>query len=68
MSLRFFHVVFIVLALLLSVFTGVWSLGQYRALGAGSWLALGIACLVVAAGLVVYGVWFLRKTRGEEYQ
>lgn len=68
MSLRFFHLVFIVLALLLSVLTGLWSLGQYRDLGSGSWLALGIVCLAVAAGLVVYGMWFLRKTRGEEYQ
>jgi hypothetical protein len=65
MSLRFFHIVFIALATLLAAVTGVWSLDRFGAAGGGGWLALGVACLAAAAALVVYGLWFVRKTRGE---
>lgn len=68
MSLRGFHVVFVVLALALSVLTGIWSLNQFRLAGGATWLTLGIVCLAVAVGLVVYGLWFVRKTKGKEYQ
>ena len=64
MSLRFFHIVFIALATLLAAGTGLWSLDRSTA-GGGGWLALGVACLAAAAALVVYGLWFVRKTRGE---
>jgi hypothetical protein len=64
MSLRFFHIVFIALATLLAAVTGLWSLDRFAAAG-GGWLALGVACLAAAAALVVYGLWFVRKTRGE---
>jgi len=65
MSLRLFHIVFIALATVLAALTGVWSLDRYSAAGGGGWLSLGIACLVATAALVVYGLWFVRKTRGE---
>ena len=65
MSLRFFHIVFIALATLLAVFTGLWSLDRWGGAGGGGWLTLGIACLLVAAALVAYGLWFVRKTREE---
>jgi hypothetical protein len=50
------------------VLTGIWSLNQFRFAGGATWLVLGIVCLAVAAGLVVYGLWFVRKTKGEEYK
>lgn len=61
MSLKHFHVFFIMTALSLMAFLSYWS-GQ-RALGAqGSWTW---ACLAAAAaaGGVVYLRWFLRKHR-----
>lgn len=62
MSLRFFHVVFIIASMGLTLWMGVWALGQ----GGGGWTAVAVACFAAFAGLVVYGVWFVRKTRGLE--
>lgn len=61
MSLKLFHVVFIAAALALALWTGMWALGE----GSAVWLA--VASFAAAAGLVVYGAWFLRKMRGVSY-
>lgn len=58
MSLRFFHIVFIALAAVLAAGVGVWSLEH-------GGMVLGIVCLAAALALVVYGVWYARKTRGQ---
>ena len=63
MSLKAFHVIFITAAVLLAVWLGLWSVDQRQATGVGGWLALAVGSFVVAAGLVAYEVWFLRKTR-----
>lgn len=60
MSLKAFHVVFILFSLAITVGFGLWALKtnpEYR-----GW---GIASLVAAAGLVVYGVMFLQKLKKE---
>jgi hypothetical protein len=62
-SLKAFHVIFISAAILLAVWLGVWSWQQREAAGGGGWLALAVGSFAAAAGLVVYEVWFLRKTR-----
>ncbi len=67
MSLKAFHVVFIVLALVLSAWTGLWALGQYRDGAGDGWLWLATACLAALVALVAYGIWFLRKTKGVSY-
>ena len=61
MSLKAFHVIFISAAVLLAVWLGLWAWDQ-RETG-GSWTALSIGAFGAAAGLVVYEVWFLRKTK-----
>jgi xanthosine utilization system XapX-like protein len=67
MSLKFFHVLFVVLATLLSVGFAVWSFMQVAA-GAGAlYLVLGILGLVVAVALVIYGRWFLKKMKDVSY-
>ena len=63
MSLKAFHVIFISAAVLLAVWLGWWAWQERQATGEGGWLALAVGCAVAAAGLVVYEVWFLRKTR-----
>lgn len=64
MSLKSFHIVFIVLAVLSSLGFAVWTFTRG---GAEIGSALGIVGLFSAAaavGLAVYGVWFvLRKSR-----
>ena len=63
MSLKAFHVIFISAAILLAIWLGVWAWDQRQVTGVGGWLALAGGSFAAAAGLVVYEVWFLRKTR-----
>jgi len=56
MSLKWFHIVFVSLSMVVSLGFGVWGLFNQHA-------ALGIASLAASAGLVVYGNYFLGKVR-----
>lgn len=67
MSLKAFHVVFIVAALVLAGWTAWWSWGRWATGDGGGWLALAALCAAAVVGLVVYAIWFVRKTRGVSY-
>lgn len=68
MSLKAFHLIFVIVSTLLSLGVGFWSIREYRLGGAGfSTLLIGLGCLVGAVGLIVYGRWFLRKLRHLSY-
>jgi hypothetical protein len=56
MSLKWFHIVFITLSVLLSLWFGVWGLFNRQ-------IALGIVSLGASVGLVVYGNYFMAKIR-----
>ncbi len=63
MSLKAFHVVFIVASILLSFLVGAWGIQQYRLESSGSGLALGILFYATGVGLVFYALQFVRKIR-----
>jgi hypothetical protein len=63
MSLRAFHLLFIALSVVLAGFCAAWAAGQYRAVHQVEYAFAGIVSAVAAAGLVVYGAAFQRKTR-----
>jgi hypothetical protein len=67
MSLKAFHVVFVAAAILLAGWTGWWAWQRWAAGDGGGWLGLAAACAAAVVGLVVYGAWFLRKTKGVSY-
>lgn len=67
MSLKAFHVFFVTVATLGALAFGVWALRGWSGSGDGSLLFYGVASLAMAAGLVVYGRWFLRKTTDMGY-
>lgn len=56
MSLKWFHIVFISLSIVLSVWFGIWGLFNDQ-------IVLGSLALAASAGLVVYGNRFLAKVR-----
>jgi hypothetical protein len=56
MTLKWFHIVFITLSILLAVGTGVWGLFN-------NFVVLGVCALAGSAALCVYGPYFLRKVR-----
>lgn len=60
MSLKAFHIVFVTVATLFSLLSGILCL---RAEGGGQTI-IGIVFMATAAALIVYGLWFLRKMKG----
>ena len=67
MSLKAFHIVFVVVSVLFTAGFGYWSLTEFKMAGDGLMLTLSLTSFVAAGGLLFYGVWFLRKLRGWSY-
>ncbi|HXG59097.1 MAG TPA: hypothetical protein VNL91_08745 [Thermoanaerobaculia bacterium] len=63
MSLRIFHIVFIIVCVAFSLFVGVWGVRRFMAERSGDALALGILFLLTGVALVVYGVKVFEKLR-----
>ncbi len=67
MSLKAFHIFFIVASMALCVGFGVWATQDFAR--SGSWvnLSLGVGSFIGSILLACYGVWFLRKLKGVSY-
>ena len=64
MSLKAFHIVFIIASILLTLFFGFWCLYQWRYLGQGTaYTWTGLASLLAAVGLVNYLRSVLKKLK-----
>ena len=63
MSLRLFHLLFIVLSVILTAFFAAWAAGQYRVEQDYGYLEAATVSLAAGAILAVYGAAFQRKTR-----
>ncbi len=67
MSLKTFHIFFIVVSVALCVGLGVWGIQDFGRSGNGVHLALGVGSFIGSIVLACYGVWFLRKLKGVSY-
>ncbi len=67
MSLKAFHIFFIILSTLLAVAFGVWATRDFSQSGSWVHLALGVGSFIGSVVLACYGVWFLRKLKGVGY-
>jgi len=63
MSLRIFHIVFIVVTIVLSLYVALWGITQFSQERNGSALAVGILFLGAAVLLMVYGKKTFRKLK-----
>ena len=63
MSLKGFHIVFIVFSTLLAIGVGAWCIWVDLVEGAPVYLTGAICSFLVAVALIVYGVWFYRKMK-----
>ena len=63
MSLKGFHIVFIVFSTLLALGCGAWCIWVDLLEGAPIYLAGAIGSFAAAVALIVYGVWFYRKMK-----
>ena len=67
MSLKSFHIVFVVMSILLAFFCGVWLLHEHASTHDATELAAGILFLLAGAGLICYGKSVLRKLKHVSY-
>jgi len=61
MSLRAFHIVFIIVSIALSLVVAAWGLREFAGGGGTSALLVGVAAALTGIALVVYGLRFFRK-------
>jgi len=64
MSLKGFHILFIVLAILATAGFAAWTMLASKEVVTELLHWAGIVSAVISAALVVYGFWFLKKSRG----
>lgn len=67
MSLKAFHIFFIVVSTIFSAWFGLWCLREYTRTGGPGTLVLGVGAGVWSVALVFYGVWFVRKLKNVSY-
>ena len=63
MSLRIFHLVFILAAFGLSLFVALWGFREYAATRSSGALVLALLFVLCGVGLVAYGMVAVRKLR-----
>lgn len=63
MSLKAFHIIFVIFSTLLALGVGVWCVWVNLVEGAPVYLAGAVASFLCALALVIYGVWFYRKMK-----
>jgi hypothetical protein len=63
MSLKAFHIVFVIFSTLLALGVGGWCVWVNLVEGTPVYLAGAIASFASAIGLIVYGIWFYRKMK-----
>ena len=67
MSLKAFHVFFVIVSTLCALGFGAWAIGDYLRTGSLGVLWLGVLSFAAAGALVWYGLWFLRKLKNVSY-
>lgn len=63
MSLKGFHIVFIVFSTLLALAVGAWCVWVNLVEGTPVFLAGAVGSFTAAVALVIYGIWFYRKMK-----
>ena len=67
MSLKAFHLVFIILSILFTLMFGVWGVVNHGSSGKSAELVMGIISLAGAIGLSLYLRYFLKKLKHVSY-
>ena len=68
MSLKAFHLIFIIAAILLAAGCAIWFWMSYSSPQRGAWdLVWAVASTLAGVGLIVYEVYFLKKLKNVSY-
>ena len=63
MSLRTFHVIFIVCSIILTIGFGCWAIMNFQQQQGSAYLWTGVSSFAVALGLIFYEYSFLKKVK-----
>jgi len=63
MSLRTFHIIFIVCSIIVTIGFGCWAIMNFQLHQAPAYLWTGIAAFITAGGLIIYEYFFLLKVK-----
>ena len=63
MSLKAFHIVFIIVSVLLSFGFGVWGIYTHLSFGNVTFLIMGVISFVIGIALIIYGINFMKKLK-----
>ena len=63
MSLRAFHIVFVVVTIVLSLYVALWGIREFTEERSATALILGVLFLAMAVGLMIYGKKAFAKLR-----
>lgn len=66
MSLKYFHIFFIVISILLALGLGIWQFQTYQETRAALTLVWAVAAFISAQALIVYLLWFLKKMKSSK--
>lgn len=61
MSLKAFHIFFVMISIVMCLGVGAWGTKEYLAGSHASGLGLAVACFVLGAGLIAYGFKVYKK-------
>ena len=64
MSLKDFHLIFIICSIILSFFFGAWTIQQYSPQPSFGLILTTLLSFLIGLGLTVYGVTFFKKSKG----
>tara|TARA_B100000378_G_scaffold263368_1_gene246191 strand:- start:408 stop:614 length:207 start_codon:yes stop_codon:yes gene_type:complete len=67
MSLKAFHLVFIILSILFTLMFGIWGVVNHGSSGKTAELVMGILSLIGTVGLSIYLYFFLKKFKHISY-
>ena len=61
MSLKSFHIIFICISSLFTIFFGYWSYNEWSQIGGTQYIVYSLISVVFTIGLLIYGKWFLKE-------
>jgi len=64
MSLKSFHIIFICISTLFSIFFGYWCYNEWSQFGKITYIIYASIAVLFTVGLLVYGKWFLKEIAG----
>ena len=63
MSIKDFHIIFIIAAIIISFGFAYWAFLQYIQLSSGSYMLTSVVSLLIGISLIIYEIKFIQKIR-----